>query len=170
MQYQTYVKVGIACALAALLGSCDMPQVGSTGFQSQYVVARNALEGGDYARSGRVYAKLVPEAGPLTPRIKIEYAHSHLRAGNYAAAVAEAAPVARSASGDTRSAALAVQGTAQHELALAALAAGDTDAAKRYLSEAKAALSEVLKNHPKLDPLAALAGRAAQIEVQLSRL
>jgi len=170
MHHTTFVKGALALVLAGLTGSCDAPRIGSAGFQEQYLVARNALEGGNYAVSGRTYARLVPEAGPLTPRIKIEYAHSHLRAGAYAAAVAEAAPVARSARGDARSAALAVQGTALHELANQTLAAGDSAAAERHLTDARTALAEVLQNHPAFDPLGALAGRVAQIDVQLSRL
>lgn len=170
MQRKTYLAGGAAALAVVLLGSCDAPMVGSDTFQDQYLVARNALETGNYDKAGRTYARLVPEAGPLTPRIKLEVAHTHLRANEYSAAIAEASSVAKSASGDARSAALAVQGTAQHELAMQQLANGDTDAAKAQLTAAQAALAEVLKDAPQLDPLGSLAGRQAQIKVQLARL
>ena len=156
---------------ALLLGSCgESTGAGGSGFQSKYAVARNALESGDYARAKRSYQRLIAEAGPLAPRLQLEYAHAELRAGNYAEAARIAADLAQSQSGEARGAALAVQGTAQHEQALVLLAQGEGASAKALLTSARAALGEVLKSATDLDPLGSMAGRRAQIEASLQKL
>ncbi|MEP4037191.1 hypothetical protein [Pseudophaeobacter sp.] len=162
---------GMTLCGALLLGSCgESTGSGSGGFHSKYSVARNALESGDYARAKRSYQRLIAEAGPLAPRLQLEYAHAELRAGNYAEAARIAGDLARSQSGEARGAALAVQGTAQHEQALGLLAKGEGKPAKALLTQARAALSEVLKSATDLDPLGAMAGRRAQIEASLQKL
>lgn len=170
MQAIPFSKLAIAGCVVLLLGSCDAPTGGQSGFQKQYVVARDALESGQYARASRAYGQLMQKAGPLRPRLQLEYAHSELRAGNYAEAARLASDLAQNQKGQDRAAALAVQGTAQHELGLAALQKGDAESGKTLLSAADKALSEVVKTHPDLDPLGSLAGRRAAIRARLKRL
>lgn len=168
MQVGSFSKAGLVLGAALLLGSCG-DTIGG-GFQSQYAVARNALEVGDYARAKRGYQKLLSQAGPLAPRLQLEYAHAELRGGNYAEAARLAGGLARSQQGDARGAALAVQGTAQHEQGLMLLSQGQTDAGKAQLTAAQTALAEVLKSHPDLDPLGSMAGRRASIAARLKAL
>lgn len=172
MQAFSIAKVaGFGLALL-VLGSCgsSAPSGGAMSFRTDYAAARNALEAGKYAQAERAYARLLPQAGPLESRLRLEYAHSFLRAGDYARAASEARRVAAAETGAGRSAALAVQGTAEHELALALLAKGDAEAGKTYLAAAAAALGEMLQGNPELDPLGSLAGRKASIDVRLPRL
>lgn len=170
MQAISYSKFALAAVSVMALGSCDMEPNGASGFQKQYSVARDALEKGHYEQAKRGYARLMDQAGPFRPRLQLEYAHSELRAGNYAEAANLAADLARTQKGDARGSALSVQGTAQHELALALIQTGDTASAKTLLKAAHAALSEVVKSHPDLDPLGSMAGRRAAIEARLKRL
>ncbi|UWQ35176.1 hypothetical protein K3555_21185 (plasmid) [Leisingera sp. M527] len=164
-------RTGLAgVALVLLLGSCGAGPSGQGGFQKQYGVARNALEGGDYAQAKRAYLKLIGQAGPLAPRMQLEYAHAELRSGDFAAAAKTAGTLAQGQSGEARAAALAVQGTAQHELGLSLLAGGQAEAGKQQLQAAQTALDEVLKSHAGMDPLGSLAGRQASIRVRLGKL
>ena len=158
------VLVGAVLCGGLLLGSCgESTGAGSSGFHSKYAVARNALESGDYARAKRSYQRLIATAGPLAPRLQLEYAHAELRAGNYSAAAQIASDLARTQSGEARGAALAEQ-------AQILLAKGEGTAAKALLTQARAALSEVLKSATDLDPLGSMAGRRAQIEASLRKL
>lgn len=154
-----------------LLNACDEGTgIGEKNFQKQYAIARDALERGRYAQASQAYAQLIPKAGPLAPRLKLEYAHTQLRAGHYDKASQLAKALAQSDDKTLRSAALAVYGTAEHELGAAALQASDRAAGKRHLTAAQAALGEMLKAHPEMDPLGAMAGRKASIDVRLKSL
>lgn len=170
MQVISLAKIGLMTCGVLVLGSCGEGTGLGSGFQSKYSVARNALESGDYARAKRSYQKLIAEAGPLVPRLQLEYAHTELRAGSYAQAAQVAADLARSQTGEARAAALAVQGTAQHELGLSLLAEGKTDQGKAQLMQARDALAEVLKASTDLDPLGSMAGRHASIKASLQKL
>lgn len=170
MQAISFSKLAIAGGIVLLLGSCDAPTGSQNGFQKQYVVARDALENGQYARASRAYGQLMKKAGPLRPRLQLEYAHSELRAGNYAEAARLASDLAQNQKGQDRAAALSVQGTAQHELGLTMLQKGDAESGKTLLRAADKALSEVVKSHPDLDPLGSLAGRRAALQARLKRL
>ncbi|MBY6092505.1 hypothetical protein [Maritimibacter alkaliphilus] len=163
-------RIGLLLAAAMALGSCESPAVSQSNFETRYFAARGALEDGSYARASRAYSSLVPTSGPLAVRIKLELAHSELRRGAFAEAAAIAGEVAQATNGTSRSAALAVRGTALHELAVAQLSDGDAAAAKTSLQSAHAALDEQLKNDPDLDPLGAMAGRRAMIAARLARL
>lgn len=139
------------------------------GFRARYMTARMALEGGEYDKAARAYKALVARSGPFAPRIRLEYAHSLLRAGKFTLAAKEARDLATSQNGKLRSAALLVEGTAQHEVALAAMAKGHVD--KRVivpLRLAKLALDEALDAHSDLDPLGAMADRRKTITAQLA--
>lgn len=173
MQARSFLVGGWALGLALVLGSCGETIGGgssTSGFQSKYAVARNALEAGDYDRARKAYLKLISQAGPLTARLQLEYAHAELRAGNFAEAAQAAGNLAQSQSGTARGAALAVQGTAQHELGLTSLSQGETEAGKAQLLAARTALNEVLKSHADLDPLGSMAGRKASISARLEAL
>ncbi|GAA6197992.1 hypothetical protein [Pseudophaeobacter sp.] len=170
MQARSLLTAGWALGLALVLGSCGETMSSGSGFQSKYAVARNALEAGDYERARKAYLKLISQAGPLTPRLQLEYAHAELRAGNFSEAASAASNLAQSQSGTARGAALAVQGTAQHELGLILLSQDQTAAGKAQLVAAQKALSEVLKSHADLDPLGGMAGRKASIAARLKAL
>lgn len=157
-------------SVMVLAGCEEGTGTGQKSFQKQYAVAREALEEGRYVRASEAYATLIPRAGPLAPRLKLEYAHAQLRAGHFDKAAQQAAALAGSQDGAARSAALAVEGTARHEMGLAALDAGDRSAARQHLTAAQSALGKMLKSHPDLDPLGAMAGRQAAIRVQLKSI
>lgn len=170
MRAISMIKPAVAVAALLVLGSCA-DQIGAkAGFQSQYFAARTALEQGKYATARQGYGRLISRGGPLAPRLELEFAHTELRDGNYPRAAELAAALAERSSGAARAAALAVQGTAQHEQANALLQAGEAAEGKRMLQAAQAALSEVVATHPDLDPLGAMAGRQAAIAARLKRL
>ena len=165
------VARGAWLALVFVLGSCaDGSGVGQKGFQQQYAVARDALERGLYVRATEHYSELIPKSGPLAPRLKLEYAHALLRAGKFSDASAHAGALAASQQGTARSAALAVHGTAEHEMGLAAIAVGDHTAGRHHFLKATSALGEMLANDPELDPLGAMAGRKSSIDARLKTL
>lgn len=154
------------------LSACDEGTgIGEKNFQRQYAIARDALERGRYTQASQAYARLIPSAGPLAPRLKLEYAHTQLRAGHYDKASQLARALADSQDkGALRSAALAVHGTAEHELGTAALIAGDRTAGKQHLQAAGTSLDEMLKANPDMDPLGAMAGRKVSIDMRLKSL
>ena len=159
MQRYHTVRAGVLLLAVLTLVSCeDGPST------------RDALEDGKFDRASRTYARLLTRAGPLEPRIRLEYAHSLLRAGDYPAARREARALAQGQSGSARRAALSVAATAEHELGLVAIQQGDPAAARQLLHAADAAIAEVLASEPELDPLGALAGRQASIKVRLKAL
>ncbi|WP_420568733.1 hypothetical protein [Thalassovita sp.] len=170
MQAIPFSKLALASVAALFLVGCEMDSGGNGGFQRQYNSARLALEEGKYDKASRIYARLMDQAGPLRPRIQLEYAHSELRAGNWANAAQLAANLAQSQKDQDRAAALSVLGTAQHEQGLAHLQNGENDAGKQMLQAADATLSDVLKSHPQMDPLGSLEGRRAAIRARLKRL
>jgi len=141
------------------------------GFKANYLVARAALEGGQYAKASRSYASLLKRAGPLEPRIRLEYAHALLREGKYEDASSEARVVVSQLTGRGRSAALAVQATADQEIARQAIndSRVDADAVQRLVA-ARDAFDELLKNHPELDPLGAMKLRRRTIDVEMATL
>lgn len=139
-----------------------------SGFKAQYDVARGALEAGRYARAVRSYDDLVKSAGPLAPRVRLEYAHALLRADRFADAAREARSLATAQTGDARAAALAVQGTAEHELALAQMTReGRSSAVRARMTTARAALDEMLKTAPALDPAGAMKARRDALRREL---
>jgi outer membrane protein assembly factor BamD (BamD/ComL family) len=171
MQAIPFSKCALAGVAALFLAGCNLETGGAGGgFQRDYNSAREALEAGKYDKASRLYARLMDQAGPLQPRIQLEYAHSELRAGNSAKAAQLAANLAQSQKGQDRAAALSVLGTAQHEQWLAHLQKGETEAGTRLLKAADATLSEVLKSYPQMDPLGSLEGRRASIRARLKRL
>ena len=141
------------------------------GFKANYLVARTALEGGQYAKASRGYANLLKKAGPLEARLRLEYAHSLLREGKLESASNEARVAVSQLTGTGRSAALAVQATADQEIARQAIDSGTAtaDAVQRLVS-ARDAFDEMLKNDPQLDPLGSMKLRRRTIDVELSTI
>ncbi|MEO9496867.1 MAG: hypothetical protein ABJG42_20520 [Vibrio splendidus] len=171
MMFSSIPRAGVFGLCLVALVSCDEASLsGQNSFQSQYSSAREALEKGKFEQATRLYIRLMDNSGALTPRIRLELAHAYLRSGAFAKAAIEARNLAKSQKGSARAAALAVQGTAEHELALAALTRGELETAKPLLQNADRAMAEVLKTDAKLDPLGSLAGRRASIRVQLKNL
>ncbi|MCJ7874784.1 hypothetical protein [Phaeobacter sp. J2-8] len=162
--------VGVGLATILLVSCTDTAQVSQKGFAAQYSTARTALEKGNYDLAGRVYARMLPQAGPLSDRIQLEYAHAMLRSGEFQRASQMAGVIADRSNGSDRAAALSVKGTADHEMALILLREGDQINSMARLKAAQQSLQEVLNKHPDFDPLGALAGRQASIAVQLKTL
>lgn len=171
MQAGIIARAGILGAALVALSSCEESgPFGHQTFRAQYAVAREALESGHYEKASRSYVRLMEDAGPFAPRIRLEYAHTLLRNGEYAKAAEQAASLAQSQQGKARAAALAVKGTAEHELALQLIAKGERAGARRYLDSADKAMAEVLKLHADLDPVGSLAARRASIKVRRASL
>lgn len=169
--FRAVFKAGLFGLLMGLLAGCeDRPPYEKHGFQQKYSTARRALENEKYDKANRIYEQLLPKAGPLTPRIQLEYSHSLLRAGNYDKAAENAKYLADNQPGEARGAALAVLGTAEHELALISLQNGMPDAAKQHLLSAQSAMQEVLRAYPTLDPLGTLKNRLNSVQNQINRL
>lgn len=160
----------VALGLTLPLAACNTAPGSAAGFRKTYFAARSALEEGRYGQANKQYRELMTSAGPFLPRIQLEYAHSLLRAGDYAGAAEVAESMALSEPGAGGAAALAVAATARHEMGLAALAKGDRASGKAHLERAAASMAEVLEGHPELDPLGSLAGRKAGIDVRLKSL
>lgn len=164
----------VSSTKALLLGIClvltaceDVGSFGSQTFQSRYEAARSALESGKYDKANRIYLELLETTGAHEPRLRLEYAHSLLRAGDYAEAAKQANFVAQGQTGAARGAALSVVGTAEHELGLAAIQQGDLVAGKQHLQAAQSVISEVLKIDSSLDSTGALADRKSDAETRL---
>ena len=171
MQANLIGKAGFFGLSLMILSSCDGGALsGQKSFRNQYTVARNALEAGDYDLATRSYASLISQAGPLEPRIRLEYAHTLLRSGEYDKAAEQARWLTGALAGSDRAAALSVQATAEHELGLIAIGNGDAPTGKVLLQSADAGMAEVLRSHPEMDPLGALAGRRASIKVRLAAI
>lgn len=170
MQVFPLARAGLTGLALLFVASCEGIGVGHSNFQVKYAVARDALENGNYEAAKRHYMKLVTEAGPLAHRLQLEYAHAELRSGDFGRAAAISSSLANSQTGDARSAALAVYGTAQHELGLELLSQGQKSAAKTHLTSAQKALSEVLKSNPEMDPIGSLDSRVSSIQARLKSL
>lgn len=168
-QIGKHALAALAFGVLFVVAGCETAPSNGGGIEAEYKAARKALEAGRYAEANRRYAALAPRSGPLQPNIQLEYAHSLLRAGDHARAAATAEALAASEP-RARGAAMAVTGAARHEMGLAALTEGDGASGKAELQKARDAMLIVLKDHPDLDPLGALAGRSASIKVRLDRM
>ncbi len=153
-----------------ILAACEPGVVSKgAGFQRNYSASRKALEAGDYEVAIKGYSIMIQEGGPLEQRLRLEYAHALLRANHYDEAARISGALANQLKGTDRAAALAVRGTAEHEIALAAMANGDYGpATKKRLISARAALKEMLKADAELDPLGAMASRYKDIASELA--
>lgn len=168
---RVFLSVLFVLAVAGCQTGTPSASVSRIGFKANYLVARAALEKGQYAKAERSYASLLKKAGPLEPRLRLEYAHTLLRAGKFDKASDEARVVASQLDGRGRAAALAVQATADQEIARTAINNGTvtSDAVQRLVA-AKQAFDEVLTGYPDLDPLGGLALRRKTIDIEMSTI
>jgi hypothetical protein len=157
-----------------LITSCQESDfAGGGGFQKQYFAARGALANGHYARAIRAYETMLRSYGngPLAARLQLEYAHSLLRAERNDDAVRQAGAIVATQSGATKAAAQAVQGSAQHEMAIAAIGRGDYGPnVEANLKAALQALKAMRASHKDLDPLGSMADRITLIKSDLTNL
>ncbi len=168
---QLVTKFLVLTVVTAGLAGCEVGAIGEgANFQKKYSGARKALEEGNYDLAARNYAALIPSSGPLAPRLRLEYAHALLRAGRNDEAAQVANMLASEVEGGNRAAALAVEGTALHESALADMQAGRSGAeVNAKLRRADVALSEMLSLDAALDPLGAMQSRRAEIARSLGQ-
>jgi thioredoxin-like negative regulator of GroEL len=163
------VAIGIA---ALALGGCfgdgggSKPSVSRGSFQVDYLSARGALDSGAYDKAQRRYADLLPQSGPATARVRLEYAHALLRAGKYSDAATAAYQSAAESDGLARASALAVQGISEHEMARASMAKGTFDrTVLQQLNSAGASLDLAIAAGPQLDPMGGLQARRGEISI-----
>lgn len=158
-------------AAAPLLVGCEgTGGLSSGGFRNDYLVARQALETGNYGLAIRGYARLAALEGPLQPRLRLDYAHSLLRGGRFAEAEAEATALIAAAAGEVRGSALAVRGTARHERARILAAAGQRAEARALAAAAADDLAAFLAGHAALDAHGMMAARLALARAELAAL
>lgn len=152
--------------------ACNETTMSPTGgFERAYLVARNALETGQYDLAERSYAALVDTAGPLEQRMRIEYSHSLLRADKFAQASVEATRVAGSTDPKARASALAIRASADHELARSEIETGKANASTySRLASASRDLGEVLSRHKDLDPIGVMSARNAALSAEIGAL
>lgn len=154
-----------------LLASCEAAgTLAGGGGRSDYLVARQALETGNYDLAVRRYASLMQGLDPVTAtRVQLEYAHALLRVGRNEDAIAAADMLVAGSESSIRASALAVRGTARHEAARARLAQGLTDAETRnLLVAAQSDLAGFLSRHATLDTAGSMRARAQLIVADLA--
>lgn len=160
--------------LAALaLASCEAAgTLPGAGPRSDYLVARQALETGNYALAARRYEavmRAVPQGSAR--RIELEYAHALLRADRHDEAAAVATGLLGAADDSIRASALAVRGTARHEAARLRIDRADRGPQTRALLEgARDDLTAFLRRHSALDAGGAMRARAELIAADLRGL
>lgn len=172
------MRIRYGCRTLAITGlvftltACEPGVVSkNTDFQRSYSIARKALEAGNYDMAIKSYGAMIPNAGPLEPRLRLEYAHALLRAGRFEEASRISGALANGLKGSDRAAALAVKGTAEHEQALLAMNNGDYgNGTANNLHAARSAIDEMLKTDPALDPLGAMASRRDDIGREMALL
>ncbi len=163
---------GRPAVLVALLALAACEAAGSLaggGARSDYLVARQALETGNYDLAIRRYAQLVDSVeATSSARLRLEYAHALLRGNRFDEAAAMADPLARRNDGAIAASALAVRGTARHEAARLRLDAGQRDETTRsLLLAAQADITASLQHNPALDSTGSMRARAQLISADL---
>jgi hypothetical protein len=135
------------------------------GARSDYLVARQALETGNYALAVRRYEGLIGRTAPGTARrLELEYAHGLLRADRHDDAIRVASALVGAADGSIRGSALAVRGTARHEAARLRIDRGDRGPETRALmNAAREDLVAFLAGHGALDTAGSMRARVELI-------
>lgn len=161
-------------ALAALvLSSCENAgTLAGGGANSDYLVARQSLETGNYALAILRYEALLSRTAPGTARrLELEHAHSLLRADRYDDAIGAADGLIAAADGPIRGMALAVRGTARHESARLRITRGDRGPqTQTLLSGARVDLADFLAQYAGLDAGGSMRARAELIASDLRDL
>ncbi|WP_323035477.1 hypothetical protein [Pararhodobacter sp.] len=164
---------GLALSVVMGLAACEAAgTLAGGGTQSDYLVARQALETGNYDLAIRRYSSLMDGMGPQSAaRLQLEYAHALLRGDRYQEASNAADGLIASHEGSIRASALAVRGTARHEAARSRMAEGQTDATTRGLLQgARDDLAAFLAQHSALDSSGSMRARAQLIAADLQSL
>jgi hypothetical protein len=158
-----------ALAVASCENAGTLPGGGA---RSDYLVARQALETGNYALAARRYETLMQNVQPGTARrLELEYAHTLLRADRHDDAIRVAGGLVGAADGSIAASALAVRGTARHEAARARIDAGDRGPETRaLLAGAQGDLATFLRQHGALDAGGAMRARTELIAADLRSL
>lgn len=162
-----------AIGCVAVLASCEAAgTLAGGGVGSDYMVARQALETGNYDLAIRRYQGLMRRVeSNSASRLQLEYAHALLRGNRYDEAVSAADALISAQSGTIRASALAVRGTARHEAARSRIDAGQRDAQTRsLLSAAGHDLRQFLADHAALDSSGSMRARAQLIAADLAAL
>jgi tetratricopeptide (TPR) repeat protein len=165
--------MGLALALVGGLAACEAAgTLAGGGTQSDYLVARQALETGNYDLAIRHYSRLMDGMdAQRAARLQLEYAHALLRGDRFQQAAQAADPLIASNEGSIRASALAVRGTARHEAARTRMAEGQTDAETRALLEgARDDLAAFLAQHAALDTSGSMRARTQLISADLQTL
>lgn len=157
--------------VAWALSSCEPAgTLPGGGRDNDYLVARQALETGNYTLAIARYERLLSQAGDSAGRLRLEYAHSLLRAGDFDKAIAVSTGLIDRHDGSLRASARAVRGTARHQIARQRIAQGQTGAeTRRLLQAAQADLATFLETHPGLDAAGAMATRARLVAADLAK-
>lgn len=159
-------------AIAAVLMSCENAgSLAGGGPRSDYLVARQALETGNYPLAIRRYEALIQQIGPTdVARLQLEYAHSLLRANRFDDAIQVAGALTDRSSDSIHASALAVRGTARHEAARALVERGQQAQARLLLEAARDDLARFLQQHSALDSAGSMRARAELIAADLHSL
>lgn len=165
-------RTAALCALLALAACENAGSLAGGGAESEYLVARQALETGNYDTAIRTYGRLLQRVDASTAaRLQLEYAHALLRGGRYDEAVAASDMLITRQTGAIRLSALAVRGTARHEAARQRLDAGQRDAMTRgLLSDAQADLRATQEGPEPLDSTGSMRARLDLIAADMARL
>jgi len=160
-------------AALLVLGSCENAgTMAGGGARSDYLVARQALETGNYNLAVRRYEVLIGQVAPGTARrIELEYAHGLLRADRHEDAIQVASGLVGAADGSIRASALAVRGTARHEAGRLRIDRGDRGPETRaLLNAAREDLTAFLRAHGSLDSAGSMRARLDLVVSDLSGL
>ncbi len=161
----------LAVVAGALMGCEPAGTLAGGGARSDYLVARQALESGNYPLAIRRYESLMSSLGPgESTRLQLEYAHSLLRANRFDDAIQAAGLLAARNPDSIQASALAVRGTARHEAARLAIERGEQAQARVLLEAARADLAAFLQRHAALDAAGSMRARAELITADLNSL
>lgn len=158
---------------AFLLASCEAAgTLPGGGPRSDYTVARQALETGNYTLAIRRYESLIAgQEGRSAARLQLELAHALLRANRFDDAINLASRLTDRQGDSIEASALAVRGTARHEAARERMERGENGAELRALLQgARADLSAFLSDHAALDAAGSMRARVQLIDADLAGL
>lgn len=163
---------GATLAAVLFLGACEAAgTLTGGGAQSDYLVARQALETGNYDLAIRRYERILSTMSPTSAsRLQLEYAHALLRGNRFEDAMNAAEPLIASRDGVIRASALAVRGTARHEAARLRLDQGLNDpVTQALLIGAREDLSAFLADHGDLDSAGSMRARQQLLTAEITR-
>ena len=161
-------------AVAALtLSSCEKSgSIAGGGVGNDYSVARQALETGNYSLAIRRYEGLLTRVSAHSAgRLQLEYAHSLLRSNRFSEAIQATEVLVHRPDDPILGLALAVRGTARHELARQTLERGEHDARTRLLLEgARDDLAHFLGSYGALDSGGSMRARSQLVLSDLGQI